>query len=164
MGSIRYFWLLGLMFACTYCKSPSATSTHVVSPSASTNLTSLEQDILVEVNRHRKAIGLPPLRSNPVLATEASLHSQRMASRKVPFGHAGFETRVSRIKNRLGSVSGSGENVAYGQLSAREVVKVWLNSPPHRKNIEGHYNLTGIGVSRNRQGIIYFTQIFTQKS
>lgn len=152
------------MFTCTYCKSPSATSTHAVSPSATSSLTSLEQDILVEVNRHRKAIGLPPLRSNPVLATEASLHSQRMASRKVPFGHAGFEARISRIKSRLGSVSGSGENVAYGQLSAREVVRVWLNSPPHRKNIEGHYNLTGIGVSRNRQGIIYFTQIFTQKS
>lgn len=164
MGSVRYFWLLGIILACTYCKSPSVGSTQTVSSSAATNLTSLEQQILVEVNRHRKAIGLPLLQSNPVLATEASLHSQRMASRKVPFGHAGFETRVSRIKNRLGSVSGSGENVAYGQLSAREVVKVWLNSPPHRKNIEGHYNLTGIGVSRNRQGIIYFTQIFTQKS
>lgn len=166
MISFRMSSLLFAILAFTYCKSPSATSKHTVSPAAAPTptLSGLEQAILVEVNRHRQSIGLPALQSNSVLATEAALHSQRMASKKVPFGHNGFEARVSRIRTRLGPLSGSGENVAYGQLTAREVVKVWLNSPPHRKNIEGHYNLTGIGVSRNRQGIIYFTQIFTQKS
>lgn len=166
MVSFRFCSLLVCILAFMDCKSPSKTPAHAPAPvTASTaNLANLEQAILVEVNRHRQAMGLPSLQSNPVLATEAALHSQRMASKKVPFGHNGFEARVSRIKSRLGSISGSGENVAYGQLTAREVVKVWLNSAPHRKNIEGHYNLTGIGVSRNRQGIIYFTQIFTQKS
>jgi uncharacterized protein YkwD len=32
--------------------------------------------------------------------------------------------------------------------------------PGHRKNIEGPYEVTGIGVARNAQGEVYFTQIF----
>ncbi len=36
----------------------------------------------------------------------------------------------------------------------------WLRSPGHRENIEGAYDLTGIGVARSRQGVYYFTQLF----
>ena len=36
-------------------------------------------------------------------------------------------------------VSEVGENVAAGQMTAREVVDGWLNSPGHKKNIEGRF-------------------------
>jgi uncharacterized protein YkwD len=47
-------------------------------------------------------------------------------------------------------------------MSAKEVVEGWLNSPGHKRNIEGDFTLTGIGVAKNNKGIIYYTQIFTK--
>lgn len=78
------------------------------------------------------------------------------------FGHDGFSQRVAAISQAIGRIAASGENVAYGALSAKGVVDVWLNSPPHRKNIEGNYTISGIGVF-DRQGTLYFTQIFLRQ-
>lgn len=83
-----------------------------------------------------------------------------MATGKTAFSHDGFEQRIAAIKNTTGWITASAENVAYGKLSAKEVVKGWLNSPGHKKNIEGNYQYTGIGIYQDRKGITYFTQIF----
>mgnify|MGYP003417252075 len=138
------------------------TTTSSTKPAVAT-LASLETAILQEVNRHRGSKGLPPLVANSILDTEAAMHSQQMASKQVPFSHDGYDKRMARISQRLGPIKSSAENVAYGKMSARDVVASWLKSAPHRKNIEGQFNLSGIGVSRNAQGIIYYTQIFTQQ-
>jgi uncharacterized protein YkwD len=47
-------------------------------------------------------------------------------------------------------------------MSAREVVDGWLHSPGHRRNIEGDFKLTGIGLAFGHNGNIFFTQIFTK--
>jgi uncharacterized protein YkwD len=106
---------------------------------------------------------LPALESNSIIAEQAKKHSSNMASKKVAFSHDGFEERIKTITQKIGMSRASAENVAYGHLSAKEVVDVWLKSPGHRKNIEGKYTLTGIGFSRNADGTIYFTQIFISK-
>ena len=102
---------------------------------------------------------------NDAATNQAYQHSKNMATGKAGFGHAGFDQRIQAIKNAMGTtyMAASAENVAYGQLSAQAVVKGWLNSSGHRRNIEGNYNLTGIGVAKDREGIIYFTQIFLKK-
>ena len=58
----------------------------------------------------------------------------------------------------------SAENVAFGKLSAEGVVKGWINSPRHRKNIEGDYMYMGVGVAKDSKGISFFTQIFIRKN
>ena len=58
---------------------------------------------------------------------------------------------------------GAAENLAYGELSAEAVVKGWINSPGHKKNIEGNYTLTGIGTYQDAKGVIYFTQLFMRQ-
>jgi uncharacterized protein YkwD len=40
---------------------------------------------------------------------------------------------------------------------------MWINSPGHRENIEGDYNLSGIGIYKNRNGVLYFTHIFIKR-
>ncbi len=153
-----------LAFSCNTGRTVTTKRTTAAGGSSSSiSLSSMESGILAEVNRHRKSRGLKPLVSNAVVETEASLHSQRMASKKVAFGHSGYDARVSRINKRLGGVNQSAENVAYGRYTAREVVQAWLRSAPHRRNIEGKYNITGIGVSRDSRGTIYYTQLFTMK-
>ena len=36
----------------------------------------------------------------------------------------------------------------------------WLASRAHRENLDGPYDLTGIGVARSRSGEVFFTQFF----
>jgi uncharacterized protein YkwD len=123
-----------------------------------------ENDILFHVNDYRKKKGLPALEMNPVISEQAAKHSSNMASKRTPFSHDGFEDRVKVITGKLGTIRSSAENVAYGDLSAEEVVAGWIKSAGHRKNIEGaKYTITGIGVARDKEGTIFFTQIFAAK-
>lgn len=121
---------------------------------------SLEDDILQLVNKHRASLGLSQLTTDAVLIAEAEKHSRNMADRKVPFGHKGFADRMKSISSQVANVRSGAENVAHGDMTADEVVKAWLTSPEHKKNIEGSYRLTGIGISKDKKGGYYFTQIF----
>lgn len=119
-------------------------------------------DILRYVNEYRHKKGLAPLRANSFLSSIALEHSRDMLTGKTPFGHEGFHERIDRIRKRLGPIHVAAENVASGPMSAREVVDGWLHSAGHRRNIEGNFKLTGIGLARRGDGMIFFTQIFTR--
>lgn len=120
----------------------------------------IAKEIFVLVNTYRQKKGLTPLKYSDAAAAEAQTHSNRMAKRLVPFGHAGFDGRFNRLKRKLPRMMGCAENVAYGAATAQAAVDMWLHSPGHKKNIKGKYTHTGIGVSRNRKGVLYFTQVF----
>lgn len=119
----------------------------------------MEKDILYYVNAHRKQKGKAPLQLWQPAVEEALQHSKNMAKKKVAFGHYGFEDRINRLRKKI-SISHAAENVAYGKLTAKEVVEGWLHSAGHKKNIEGNFNLTGIGVAKAEDGTVFFTQIF----
>ena len=127
------------------------------------NLATLNVDILKLINQHRRSIGLGDLQMLDIVNTEAQQHSVDMVKGRTPFGHEGFEDRVADIRKVTGFIKGAAENVAYGQLTAAQVVDGWLHSPGHKKNIEGDYNFTGIGAVQREDGVIYFTQIFIKK-
>jgi len=127
------------------------------------NLATLNTDILTLINQHRKTLGLSELQALNVANAEAQQHSVDMVKGTTPFGHDGFESRVADIRKVTGFISGAAENVAYGNLTAAEVIDGWLHSPGHKKNIEGNYNLTGIGTVQREDGVIFFTQIFIKK-
>ena len=119
-------------------------------------------DILRFVNAHRRSIGLPALEGNSFISSVALQHSRDMLSGRTPFGHEGFHDRMLKIRGKLGTLHVAAENVASGPMSAREVVDGWLHSPGHRRNIEGDFRLTGIGLAAGSNGMIYFTQIFVK--
>jgi uncharacterized protein YkwD len=68
-------------------------------------------------------------------------------ARKGRIGHDGFRERL-----RKSGFSEGAENVASGRrLSPRKVLKLWLASPPHCRNLmNGRYDR--IGVARSRRG------------
>lgn len=140
-----------------------STSTSTYSNSSNIDISNMENDILFYVNKHRRAIGLSDLQMLTVASTEAAKHSADMAARRMPLGHNAFESRVAAISRSLGSVSAAAENVADGKLTAQQVVDGWLHSAGHKKNIEGNYTLTGVGIVKDAGGIVYFTQIFVRK-
>lgn len=122
----------------------------------------LERDVLNLINEYRKSKKLPALQPNPAMEYQARRHSMDMATHRIPFGHQGLSFRMKYIFQKVPGVSEVGENVAFGELSARAVVNGWLKSTPHKRNIEGNYKYTGIGVARNMQNQLYFTQIFAR--
>jgi len=124
----------------------------------------MASEILVLVNKHRASIGLAPLKMNETISKLALQHSSDMATRRVPFSHQGFDKRTAGIKKQVGGeIHAFAENVAYGADDAEGAVEMWLSSQGHRENIEGDYNLTGIGIAKSKDGYLYFTQIFARR-
>ncbi|HEY0298594.1 MAG TPA: CAP domain-containing protein [Arachidicoccus sp.] len=146
-----YFALMSvLMF---FVLSPTTAQKH--------NRDSFEEQILYCTNKFRAKHDLAPVKMDSYINSEAAKHSRDMASGRAGFGHGGFQQRTDNLRNKLGAVA-AGENVAYGLLSAKEVVDIWINSAPHRKNLLGNFTMAGIGVAKNEQGILFFTQIFAR--
>jgi uncharacterized protein YkwD len=125
------------------------------------NEDSVRQEVLTYVNQYRKEQHLPALQLNVNISQEASKHSQDMAAHRLPVGHDLFNQRIKRLRSLLPKTHAWAENVAYAYTEdAKEVVSGWMKSSGHRKNILGHYNFTGIGIARDKQGKLYYTQIF----
>lgn len=123
---------------------------------------SIEKNIADKINQYRKQKGLKPLKLDSDIGKLAQAHSLEMADKEVTVGHQGFKTRVKMLREEF-NLKSAAENVAYNQGykdPAAQAVEGWLKSPGHKKNIEGNYNLTGIGVAKDEQGRIFLTQIF----
>ncbi|HEY9649405.1 MAG TPA: CAP domain-containing protein, partial [Coleofasciculaceae cyanobacterium] len=126
---------------------------------------SMEQSVHQQINQYRQSRNLPPLTLNAQITEQARLHSADMASGRVPFSHNGFDGRVRAIARSI-SYRSAAENVAYNQgysNPGEQAVQGWLKSTGHRQNIEGNYDLTGIGITKNAKGEYYFTQIFIKR-
>ncbi|HVM69974.1 MAG TPA: CAP domain-containing protein [Gaiellaceae bacterium] len=102
----------------------------------------LETEILVELNAIRRAHGLRPLRASSPLGTAARAHSRAMAQHGF-FRHESrdgsvFWKRVQRYYGPGGYATWSvGENLLWSTtgLDAKRAVRLWMESPGHRKNI-----------------------------
>jgi len=127
------------------------------SPDRDSNLI---DDVLSQTNKFRRSKGLPALIINEELNAIAQKHSANMARGKVGFGHGGFSKRNKMASKVIQPLNKFAENVAYGATSGKEVVTMWKNSSGHRRNMLGRYKYIGIGTAKDRQGHIYYTQLF----
>jgi len=129
---------------------------------ASSAITDLEKAVNQQINKYRASKKLPPLSVDPEITQIARIHSENMANGKVSFSHDGFEGRAKAITIPYQSVA---ENLAYNMGYSdpvRNAVEGWIKSDGHRKNMEGQFNVTGIGVAKNAKGEYYFTQLFVR--
>lgn len=126
----------------------------------------MPQAILKHINAYRLSHHLTPLKMNAYMSLEAQQHSQDMARHRQGFGHTGFKKRIHRCFAQFhrDSYGPGAENVAYNYKTAAIVVSEWLKSPGHLANIRGNYNETGIGIARDANGKIYYTEIFLRKT
>ena len=116
------------------------------------------------VNRYRSRNGLRRLRLEGGLMRSAIWKAQHMAH-FFYFGHADPAPPIRRgVHQRLaacGFQGGGSENIAYGFDSAQEVVRAWLRSPGHRRNIRAAYwHYLGVGVAQSRNGGFFWAQNF----
>ena len=119
-------------------------------------------EVLKIVNRHRIEQGsecLSVFDSLQQAATVRSVEIITLFEHRRPDGSDCF-TVLDEYGIRR---TGSGENIAAGQRSAREVMLGWMNSPGHRANIlnEGYTHI-GIGYTKGGSYNHNWTQLFVK--
>ncbi|WP_082892743.1 SafA/ExsA family spore coat assembly protein [Rossellomorea aquimaris] len=122
-------------------------------------------EVVKLVNQERAKTGLSPLKENWELSRVARYKSEDMAAKNY-FSHTSptYGSPFQMIKDFGISYRAAGENIAAGQKTPAEVVKAWMNSEGHRKNIMSN-TFTEIGVGYVKGGSYghYWTQMFTKK-
>lgn len=125
----------------------------------------LEDRVLALTNIERRKHGCGPLRPNAALRKSARGHTVTMAlnnlmSHQLP-GEPFFSKRITRAGYTGWSLVA--ENVARGFSGPTSVVRAWMNSPAHRRNIL-NCSLRDLGVGVVLQGgQLWWTQNFGRR-
>lgn len=116
--------------------------------------------ILQLVNSYRAENGVAPLTLDSELCSAAFVRATEI---KTSFSHTrpNGQSCFTALSEMGISYNGAGENIAYGQSTADEVMTAWMNSQGHRANIlNSAFKKLGVGVYRNN-GVLYWAQFFT---
>jgi uncharacterized protein YkwD len=112
-------------------------------------LASQRAALLTRHNRARAKANRPKLRMNAKLNAAAQRYAE-LLRRTGKFGHSVKGTLGSRIRAEDYRFRVAGENIAKGQRSPSAVVRAWMRSSGHRRNILNRkYCDVGFGVSGN---------------
>jgi uncharacterized YkwD family protein len=136
-----------------------ATATPPNTTQTSSALSAYEQKVVDLTNQERAKNGLPALKVDLTLSKMAHEKSRDMSANGY-FSHTSptYGSPFDMMKKYGITYRYAGENIAMGQTTPDEVVKAWMNSEGHRKNIlSPNYNYIGVGyVSQGN----YWTQEF----
>lgn len=125
-------------------------------------LKNLEDEVIRLVNVERVRNGLMALKYNWQAARVARIKSEDMINRNY-FSHYSptYGSPFRMLENFGLRFSSAGENIAYGQRTAQEVMNSWMDSPGHRANIlSPSYTEIGVGAAKKANGTLYWTQMF----
>jgi uncharacterized protein YkwD len=124
----------------------------------------MAEQILSLVNQERASRGLSSLTLNEQLSVSAQKYAERMRDQKF-FSHTSPDGTTYRMRNEAAGYTNwtwMGENIAYGQTSAAQVMDDWMNSKGHRENIlEPKAKELGVGYVGG--GTTYWVQEFGAK-
>ncbi|APH68297.1 CAP domain-containing protein [Bacillus sp. LR_5] len=142
-------------------KAPAAEKTNTTT-SVPSSVSAYEKKVVELTNAERQKQGLKPLQIDETLSKSARAKSQDMKDKNY-FDHQSptYGSPFDMMKSFGISYKTAGENIAKGQKTPEEVVKAWMNSEGHRKNILNP-NFTHIGVGYVESGSIW-TQQFIGK-
>lgn len=122
--------------------------------------TTFAEQVVNLVNAERAKAGLKALQIDEKVAAAANVRAKEI---KQSFSHtrpngSSFSTA---LKEQGVSYRGSGENIAYGQLSPEAVMNGWMNSDGHRANIlNANFTHIGVGHFQDGNGTNYWAQLF----
>lgn len=120
------------------------------------NLRQEQTELLDLHNKERKSRGLEELKLDEDLCLYAQRHAEHMAS-KQNLSHSSM--------SKLQSASGAGrvgENIACGQETEEQVMKSWMGSSGHKRNIlSSQYKHVGFGLKKDKEGRIYWCTVFS---
>ena len=136
----------------TISLSPSSPSENYIDDIYSSD-NNLANEIIRQVNRERRAVGLSELIIDPALSQAAYIRAAEITK---TFSH----TRPDGSSWRTASSSARGENIARGYNTPDKVMAAWLTSDGHRANImNGNFGSIGVCVIEYN-GVFYWVQLF----
>lgn len=136
---------------------PKPTTSAPASSPAST-VAAYEGRILVLLNAERAKAGLRPLARIGCAETFADGWAATMA-RTGNFSHQSMTPILRACAARR-----VGENIAYGNVTADAMMRMWMNSPGYRANIlNPSYTHVGLGAVKTSTGRWYGVQDFVTK-
>lgn len=113
-------------------------------------------------NSYRRSSGKGTLKREGELDRLAQQHSESMA-RRGKLDHAGSSARTDEVAARFG-VREKAENVMRWHVQAgknpQAMLKSWIDSSGHRRNLLGNYAMGGLGIAQDELGNIWVTQIY----
>lgn len=155
--------LIGLSAFSAGCFEPSSPPIGATKCVAEDCVESLDDQVLQLVNLERAEAGLAPVVKSEVLSKLAGDYACRMIEGGF-FGHTDPESGYGPGER---AVAGDylfwsvGENLATGQPTAAEVMRVWMESELHRANIlDERWTEIGIAVRTGGEYSIYWVQEF----
>lgn len=162
-----YFTIL-LLALIVSCSSPSTAEedslfndNDLVAELESVQLSIEEQDLFDIVNDHRVSNGLNPVTYSGETYVFAQEHNEYMIS-KGKLSHDNLDERASQIAKQT-SADSVEENVARNFQNNSETLEAWLASEDHKNTIEGDFTHATLSITRDDQGMPYYTQIFFRK-
>lgn len=138
--------------------SCSKVSTEELVALESFNVLELESELIQLTNEYRQSNGLTPVQFSSVAYSYANNHNDYMIS-KGSLSHDNFSSRASNIATEV-EAKEVAENVAKDYLTAEATLKGWIDSAPHRVNLEGNFTHMAISAKKTENGDLYYTQIF----
>lgn len=125
------------------------------------DLAGLRGELLALSNAERAAQGLGPLRADPRLAEAAQVQACRMADRERLTHRGSWFAGLGRRLHRVGyRYAMAVENIGEGHRDAPEVIRGWMDSPEHRRNMLAAQALdAGYGVARAANGRLHWSMV-----
>ena len=124
-------------------------------------LDEVREALLTYHNRARAEKSRGRLTIDPALQEAAQAHAEEMADRrKMTHSGADGSSSADRIAAAGYAYRRCGENIAYGQYTPELVMRGWLTSPPHRRNILGAFSQIGLGYATDKDGTPYWCVTF----
>ena len=121
----------------------------------------IQGQLLKSHNDYRATKSLPPLAANPKLQAAAQGHADFMAKRgKLAHQGIGDGSPWDRIAATGYAMTAGGENVAWNQADVAAVMRAWIGSAGHRRNIVGQYAEFGGAVAYGPRKDPYWVSVF----
>jgi uncharacterized protein YkwD len=112
-------------------------------------------------NRMRADAKLPALATSPKLQEAARLHAQDMADHgKMTHKGSDGSSAIDRISAQGYQYRRAGENIASGHFTIDALMKGWMDSPPHKRNILGSFSQIGVAYATAENGKRYWCVTF----
>lgn len=154
--------LLNILFTSCSVKEDVEVPEQYNSSSIQVEYTQIDLQIIELINTYRTSKNLSSLNILNEASKEAMSHNQYMVEQGKA-SHDYFYTRLENLKKEVNAKNVS-ENVGYGYTTAEAIIRAWLKSESHRRNIENPaFTDFGVSTTKDTNGRNYFTNIFVKR-
>ena len=118
-------------------------------------------DVIKAHNRLRAEAKLPPLEVSSKLQAARCKHAKDMAAHgKMTHKGSDGSSSMKRILAKGYNYRRAGENVAAGNFTVEGLMKGWMESPHHKRNILGSFSQIGVACATGENGKRYWCVTF----